>query len=101
MLSALPDGSLAHLDAALVQQVLNVPEGEGKADIQHNGQMDVLGAGAEVPEGAVLAHPARVAGPLPGSSHIILTAPRAAFNDKVPQQRNPNCHRAGNTTAHK
>ena len=51
-----PDGLMAHLDAALVQQALYIPEREREPDVEHHRQADDLGARLEVSERAALAH---------------------------------------------
>ena len=51
-----PHGLMADLDAALVQEVLDVAQRERVSDIEHHGQADDLGAGLEVPEGGALGH---------------------------------------------
>jgi len=55
-----PDRLVADVDAAFVQQVLDIPKRERKPDVHHHGQADDLWAGFEIPEGAALAHAARV-----------------------------------------
>ena len=55
-----PHRLVADLDAALVQQILNVAQRERVSNIDHHGQADDFGAGPEVPEGAALGHPARL-----------------------------------------
>jgi hypothetical protein len=42
---------MAHVDAALMQQILDVSEREGEADIHHHRQADDLGPRLEVAKG--------------------------------------------------
>jgi len=53
-----PHRFVADLDAALVQQVFHVPQGEREPDMEHHRQTDDLGAGLEVSERAARAHQA-------------------------------------------
>ena len=46
-----PHGLVADLDAALVQQVLDITEREREADVHHHRQADNLGARLEPLEG--------------------------------------------------
>jgi hypothetical protein len=46
-----PDALVAELDAALMQQILDVPEREREADVHHHRQADDLGARLEPLEG--------------------------------------------------
>jgi hypothetical protein len=62
-----PHGLMADLDAALMQEVLDVAERERIADIEHHRQADDFGARLEVPEGGALGHLARL-----GDSPILL-----------------------------
>jgi hypothetical protein len=56
---------VADLDAALVQQVLDVPQREREADVQHNRQADDLGGRLEPLEEAGLGHVGMLTSPLP------------------------------------
>ena len=47
-----PHRPVADVDAALMQQVLDVPKRQRVTDVQHNRQADDLGARFEVQEGA-------------------------------------------------
>ncbi|CUH36847.1 hypothetical protein JSE7799_01243 [Jannaschia seosinensis] len=47
---------VADVDAALVQQILDVPQRQRETDVHHHRQSDDLGAGLEVLEGAALGH---------------------------------------------
>ncbi len=47
---------MTHVDASLVQQVLNTPKRERETDVQHHRQADDLGAGLEVLEGGRFSH---------------------------------------------
>ena len=55
-----PHRFVADIDAAFVEQVLDVPQRQREADVHHHGQSDDLGAGLEVPEGAAFGHGARL-----------------------------------------
>ncbi len=48
---------MAHVDAALVQQILDVPKGEREPDVEHHRQADDLRARLEVAEWAAFCHP--------------------------------------------
>ena len=52
---------MAGIDASFVQQVLDIPQRQRKADVQHRCQTDNLGAGFEISEGAALCHPKQLA----------------------------------------
>ena len=56
---------VADLDAALVQQVIDVPERKREADVHHHRQADDLGAGLEPLERAFFGHAERLPSPLP------------------------------------
>ena len=56
---------VADLDTALVQQIFDIPEREGKPNIEHDRQADDLWAGFEPLERAVLGHGRTLATPLP------------------------------------
>jgi hypothetical protein len=60
-----PDGLMADLDAALMQQVLDVPQREREPDVHHDRQADDLGRRLEVLEGAGFAHLGTLLSPLP------------------------------------
>jgi hypothetical protein len=60
-----PDGLMADLDAALVQQILDVPQREREPDVHHNRQADDFGRRLEVLEGAGFAHLGTLLSPLP------------------------------------
>ena len=47
---------MADVNAAFVEQVLNIPKRERKLDVQHHGQADDLGARFEIAEGAMIFH---------------------------------------------
>jgi hypothetical protein len=51
-----PNGLVGNVDPTLVQQVLDVPERERIADIQHHRQADDLGARLEVAKDTGVAH---------------------------------------------
>ena len=51
-----PDSFVADIDAALMEQVLDVPKRKRKPDIEHHREADDLGAGLEVAEGGSFAH---------------------------------------------
>ena len=52
-----PHSLVTDVDAALVQQILDVPQRKRKPDIHHHGKADDLGAGTKVPKGAAFCHP--------------------------------------------
>ncbi len=56
-----PHRFMRDVDAALVQQVLDVPERKRVAHIHHDRQADDLGARFEIPKNAGVAHPVRLA----------------------------------------
>lgn len=60
--SSKPDRLVADLDAALVQQVVDVPQRERERDIQHHGQADDLRARLEILEWAGFGHSGRLPG---------------------------------------
>ena len=51
-----PDSFVANIDAALMEQVLDVPKRKREPDIEHHREADDLGAGLEVAEGGSFAH---------------------------------------------
>jgi hypothetical protein len=51
---------VADLDAALVQHVLDVPQGKREPDVEHHREADDLGARLEVPERVALLHPPKL-----------------------------------------
>ena len=53
---------VADLDAALVQQVFDVPQRQRETDVEHHSQADDLVARLEVAEGAGFGHAARLGG---------------------------------------
>src|SRR6056297_3357481 len=55
-----PDGLVTDVDAALVEQVLDISQREREAHVQHNGQTDDLPAAVEILEGVFLAHPRKL-----------------------------------------
>jgi hypothetical protein len=62
-----PNRFLADIDAALVQQILDVPQGHWKADVHHSSQTDDLRACLEVPERGMFCHLARLRNRTPPS----------------------------------
>jgi hypothetical protein len=60
-----PHSLLADLDTALVQQVLDIPERERKANLHHHRQVDDFVARLEPLEGTGLSHATTLASPLP------------------------------------
>jgi hypothetical protein len=57
------------VDAALVQQILDIPQRQRVSNVHHHHQADDLGAGLEVPKDARVAHPVRLAAlPVSGKS---------------------------------
>ncbi len=63
------------IDAALVEQVLDVPERERVADNHHCYEVDDLGARFEIPKNAGAAHPVRLAAPRQRQADFPLTVP--------------------------
>jgi hypothetical protein len=55
---------MAHIDAAFVEQVLDVPERKRETDIHHHRKADNLGARLEPLEGAELGHAETLPSPL-------------------------------------
>jgi hypothetical protein len=60
---------MAHLDSALVQQVLDIPQRERKAHLDHHRQPHDFGAVLKVAKGAALGHQASL-----GSAQGLLIA---------------------------
>ena len=73
-----PDRLVAYLDAALVQQILDIPEREREPNIHYYRQADDLGARLEVAKRAWCVHP-RTLRPGTRSSEFPLTRPSEAF----------------------
>ena len=71
---------VAHLDAALMEQVLHVPQGEREANVEHDRQADDLGAGLEVAEWAALGHAWEGNTPPARLNRAPLTAPADGFS---------------------
>jgi hypothetical protein len=55
-----PDRLMAHVDAALVEQILDVPKRKRETNVQHHRQADDLGARLEVLEGKALGYGQRL-----------------------------------------
>jgi hypothetical protein len=53
---------MANVDAALVQQVLDIPKRKREPDVHHHRQADDRGGCLEVTKGAAFCHPAKVDG---------------------------------------
>ncbi|WP_245306361.1 hypothetical protein [Roseovarius aestuariivivens] len=51
---------MADIDAALMQQILDIPQREREPDIHHNRQADDLSAGFEILERITFCHAGRV-----------------------------------------
>jgi hypothetical protein len=66
-----PHRLMRNVDAALVEQVLHVPERQWIPDNHHHREADDLGARFEIPKNAGAAHPVRLAA-LPFSGKPIL-----------------------------
>ncbi|WP_261307886.1 hypothetical protein [Ruegeria atlantica] len=47
---------MADIDASLMQQVFDIPQGQRNSDVQHHRQADDLGTGFEVLEGGRFVH---------------------------------------------
>jgi hypothetical protein len=58
---------MAHFDATLVKQILDVSQRQRKPDVQHHRQADDLRAGLEGLEGIAFRHPETLSSPLPRS----------------------------------
>jgi hypothetical protein len=72
-----PHGLVADVDAALMQQVLDVAERQRVADVPRHCQADDLWAGLDVPEGGMLGQLTRLGGSPILRDEIALTAPSA------------------------
>ena len=58
-----PDRLMAQLDAAFVQQILDIAQREREPHVQHDHEPDDLGRGAKIAKrGRGLAHPSRLSG---------------------------------------
>ena len=68
---------MTDIDAAFVEQIIDVPERQRKANIQHHRQAYELGLVLKYLNEAGLVIPKRYATALPGSSEVILTRPTA------------------------
>jgi hypothetical protein len=66
-----PDRLVADLDAALVQQILDVPERERETDVHHHRQADDLGRRLEVLEGAGFGHGNATQPPAPPQAEFL------------------------------
>jgi hypothetical protein len=62
---------VAHLDAALVEEILDMPQRQREADVEHDGEADDLGRGLEVPERTALAYVGPLTRSSPGSSDSV------------------------------
>jgi hypothetical protein len=60
-----PHSFMAHVDAALVEQVFDIPERKREPHIEHHCQADYLGAGLEVLERGAFCHSRTLVCPLP------------------------------------
>ena len=82
-----PHRLVAHPDAAIVQEVLHVPEREREADIQHHRQADYFGRGPEVLKRAALGLSVRLGrppAPLKPSSSDTTRPPSCATTSRPP-----------------
>jgi hypothetical protein len=71
-----PHGFMADIDAALMQQILDVAKGKRKPDVHHHSKVDDLQRCFEVTEWAVFFHLETLPPPaLPVSSRFLLTVP--------------------------
>ena len=70
-----PHRFMADLDAALMQEVLDVAQGQREPDIHHDCQADDLRAGLEVAKGAAFCHPPKLGHRLPPLKNFVLTVP--------------------------
>lgn len=78
---------MADLDPALVQQVLDVAQRKGKADVHHYRHADDFWARLEVAERAAFAHAARLGGMNDKGKKVPLTLPRLIFRVLRPVER--------------
>ena len=60
-----PDCLIANVDAALVEQILDIPKRQREADVEHHRQADDLGARLEVLKRGKFCHDRTLAGALP------------------------------------
>lgn len=51
---------MAHVDTALVQQILDIFQRQWQADTEHHRQSDHFGARLEIAKGTAFCHPARL-----------------------------------------
>ena len=72
------DRLVAHVDAALVEQVLDVPEREREPDVEHHRKPNVSGDVLKYRKGLGLLIARGYAAALPRSSALALTEPLAA-----------------------
>ena len=77
-----PHRLVANLDAALMQQVLNVPKRQREPHIHHHGQTDDLGRGLEIPERKALGHPERLGDRPALLKNFLLTVPDNPITDQ-------------------
>lgn len=56
---------MANVDAALVEQILDIPKRQREANVEHHRQADDLGAGLEVLKRGKFCHDRTLAGALP------------------------------------
>jgi hypothetical protein len=80
---------VADIDAAFMQQVLDIPKRKRKPYIHHNGQANDLGARLELAEGAAaFGHPERLSGrPARLNKFSSDSAVRPALKPKKPRQK--------------
>ena len=70
-----PHRFMTYLDAAFVQEVLDVAQRERVTDIEHHRQADDFGTSLEGPEGGALGHLTRLGGKVSPLKEFALTAP--------------------------
>ena len=79
---------MADVDAAFMQQVLDIPKREQKPYIHHNGQANDLRARLELAEGAAFGHPERLSSrPARLNKFSSDSAVRPALKPKKPRQK--------------
>ena len=74
-----PHRFVADVDAALVQQVLDIAERKGKANVHHDRQADDLWPAVKALERVCFRHKQRLQTTLPASSRFVLTMPNTVL----------------------
>jgi len=74
---------MTYLDAASVQEVLDVAQRKRVTDIEHHCQADDFGTSLEVPEGGALGHLTTLGGKVSSLKEFALTAPLRVLSPQV------------------